>query len=160
MLNAIRNNDFAAMYKYEDIMINLDELMMNHKRNAQYEGKVKAAMKERQNTIAYKKQEAVESLSIEVAALGIFDKLTISDIQRLVKKIIEKNPIDEEKNLKLKIVEYAIKMNRDKNELSTMKKSEKMPLIKIREQGLIKKQHIYDILIKDGYIKRVVDEFY
>lgn len=42
MLKAIRNNDFTAMYKYEDIMINLDELMMNHKKNTQYEGKVQA----------------------------------------------------------------------------------------------------------------------
>lgn len=31
MLNAIRKNDFRAMYQYEDIMINLDELMQSHK---------------------------------------------------------------------------------------------------------------------------------
>ncbi|MGN7324160.1 hypothetical protein ACTHPT_10900 [Bacillus altitudinis] len=46
-----RNNDFAAMYEYDDIMINLDELMMNHKRNTQYEGGVKDAMKKRQNKL-------------------------------------------------------------------------------------------------------------
>lgn len=81
MFNTIINNDFSGMYKYEDIIINLDELMMNHKKEMQYEVKVKVAMKERQNTIAYKKQEMIESLSIEVAALGIFDKLTNSYIQ-------------------------------------------------------------------------------
>ena len=43
MLKPIRNNDFAAMYKYEGIMINLNELMMNHKKNTQYESKIKNA---------------------------------------------------------------------------------------------------------------------
>ncbi|MGR5962540.1 hypothetical protein ACT7DN_19880 [Bacillus paranthracis] len=42
MLNAIRKNDLKAMYKYEDVMINLDELMINHKQNTEYEGKIKA----------------------------------------------------------------------------------------------------------------------
>lgn len=69
MLNAIRNNDFAAMHKYEDIMINLDELMMNHKRNTQYEGRVKAAMKERIESIEYKRQDMIESLALDVIAL-------------------------------------------------------------------------------------------
>ena len=41
MLNAIRKNDLKAMYKYEDIMINLDDLMINHKQNTEYEGKSK-----------------------------------------------------------------------------------------------------------------------
>lgn len=59
------------MYKYEDIMINLDDLMINHKQNTEYEGKIKAAMKERQNTLQYKRQDTIESLSIEVASLGI-----------------------------------------------------------------------------------------
>lgn len=36
MLNAIRKNDFRAMYKCEDIMINLDELMQSHKQNTEY----------------------------------------------------------------------------------------------------------------------------
>lgn len=71
MLNAIRKNDLKAMYKYEDIMINLDDLMINHKQNTEYEGKIKAAMKERQNTLQYKRQDTIESLSIEVASLGI-----------------------------------------------------------------------------------------
>ena len=71
MLNAIRKNDLKAMYKYEDIMINLDDLMINHKQNTEYEGKIKATMKERQNTLQYKRQDTIESLSIEVASLGI-----------------------------------------------------------------------------------------
>ena len=71
MLNAIRKNDLKAMYKYEDIMINLDDLMINHKQNTEYEGKIKATMKERQNTLQYKRQDTIDSLSVEVASLGI-----------------------------------------------------------------------------------------
>ncbi|MGP9039470.1 ATP-binding protein [Cytobacillus kochii] len=37
MLNAIRKNNLKAMYKYEDIMINLDDLMITHKKGTEYE---------------------------------------------------------------------------------------------------------------------------
>lgn len=33
MLNALRKNDFKVMYGYEDIMIDLDELIINYKKN-------------------------------------------------------------------------------------------------------------------------------
>lgn len=98
MLNAIRKNDLKAMYKYEDIMINLDELMMNHKQNTEYDGKIKEAMKERQNTLQYKRQDTIESLSVEVATLGIFDMLGTNDIKKLITKVVENKPIGTEYN--------------------------------------------------------------
>ncbi|HJV15933.1 MAG TPA: ATP-binding protein, partial [Bacillales bacterium] len=99
MLNAIRKNDLKAMYKYEDIMINLDDLMINHKQNTEYEGKIQEAMKERQNTLGYKRQDMIESLTLEVASLGIFDNLEINDIKRIITKIVENNPIDTSLNV-------------------------------------------------------------
>lgn len=75
MMTAIRTNNFADMMKYEDIMINLDEVMLNHKRNTEMTGRIQEAFKERQNTIEYKRQDMIGNLSVEVAALGIFDSL-------------------------------------------------------------------------------------
>ncbi|GGG26565.1 hypothetical protein GCM10007425_21460 [Lysinibacillus alkalisoli] len=115
MLNAIRNNDFAAMYKYEDIMINLDELMMNHKRNTQYEGRVKAAMQERKNTVEHKKREMIESLSVEIAALGIFDSLSMDEVIKATKKIVEGSPTNTDNNqIKTQLISNLIEMNNRK----------------------------------------------
>ncbi|WP_442712751.1 hypothetical protein [Bacillus toyonensis] len=160
MLNAIRKNDLKAMYKYEDIMINLDELMIDHKQNTEYEGKIKAAMKERQNTLQYKRKDMIDSLSVEVAALGIFDALGALGMRKLVTKVVQSHPIDTEyNNLKLEVLQQAMNLNQTKNEkLERYKeKTEKLlPLLKIRLKALEKKQHPYDLLKKDGYIKSLL----
>jgi hypothetical protein len=144
MLNAIRNNDFAAMYKYEDIMINLDELMMNHKRNTQYEGKVKAAMKERQNTIAYKQQEMIQSLSMDVATIGIFDSLSSNEIVKATKKVIEDAPTGTDGNAhKAQLIPLLIEMNEKakekKKQMDTLNRV--LPLLNLRERALRQKKH-------------------
>lgn len=163
MLNAIRKNDLKAMYKYEDIMINLDELMINHKQNTEYEGKIKAAMKERKNTLQYKRQDMIESLSVEVASLGIFDALNTVDVQKLVKKIVEKQPIDIEYNqLKLVVIQQTIELNQKQQQkiLSKEKYLEIRPLLSIRNKALKMKQHPYDSLNINKYIKNPIEEFY
>lgn len=159
MLNAIRNNDFAAMYKYEDIMINLDELMMNHKRNTQYEGKVKAAMKERQNTLEYKRLDFIESLTVEIAAIGIFDKLTIEKIRKTVNKHVSQTPfLLEEGKVKSEIIAELMKMNSEvRNE--PIVSVNLLPLLKLREKSLKDKNHVYSVFLKEGYIKNPYKEF-
>lgn len=163
MLNAIRNNDFASMYKYEDIMINLDELMMNHKRNTQYEGKVKAAMKERQNTVAYKQQEMIESLSMEVAAIGIFESLTSNEIVQATKKIIENAPINTDENvLKAQLIQFLIEMNgkaKEKKKHKSTSNQVVLPLLDLRERALKQKEHPYVLLKKQSFIKVIYEDF-
>ena len=161
MLNAIRNNDFAAMYRYEDIMINLDELMINHKRNIQYVGKVKAAMNERQNTLAYKKQEKIESLSVEVAAIGIFDSLSSNEVLNATKKIVEDAPINTDENvLKAQLIPNLIELNEKAKEKKKQRDTSNRILLlpDLREQALKQKKHPYDLLLRQGYIKQPIIE--
>lgn len=163
MLNAIRKNDLKSMYKYEDIMINLDDLMINHKQNTEYEGKVKEAMKERQNTLGYKRQDMIESLLVDVASLGIFDNLELSDIKRIIIKNVENNPIDTDLNvLKTNSIQQAITINQQKkeNKESKMQKGELLPLLTLRTAAIEKKQHPYDLLKLKGFIKSPLQEFY
>ncbi|MEF8683256.1 UNVERIFIED_CONTAM: ATP-binding protein [Bacillus cereus] len=164
MLNAIRKNDLKAMYKYEDIMINLDELMINHKQNTEYEGKIKAAMKERQNTLQYKRQDRIESLSVEVASLGIFDALNSNDIRKLATQVVENEPISVEYNgLKYQVIQRAIDINqRRKQEESSIKdkKMELLTLLVLRNKAVEKKQHPYNTLKKNSFIKHPLSEFY
>ncbi|MGY2611203.1 ATP-binding protein [Bacillus pretiosus] len=160
MLNAIRKNDLKVMYKYEDIMINLDELMINHKQNTEYEGKIKEAMKERQNTLQYKRQDTIEGLGVEVASLGIFDALNVNDIRKLVTKIVENNPIETEYNaLKLEAIQKAVAFNQVKKEKKVLSKGKNMkflPLLRLGERAIEKKQHPYDVLKKEGFIKNIL----
>ena len=163
MLNALRKNDLNAMYKYEDIMINLDDLMVNHKQNTEYEGKIKEAMKERQNTLGYKRQDTIESLTVEVASLGIFDNLKTNDINRIIIKIVESNPIDTDINvLKTDSIQQAIAENQQnkKNKKPLKQNRELMPLLTLRTAAIEKKQHPYELLKSKGFIKNPLQEFY
>lgn len=163
MLNAIRKKDLKAMYKYEDIMINLDDLMINHKQNIEYEGKIKEAMKERQNTLGYKRQDTIESLTLEVALLGIFENLGTNDIKQIITKIVETNPIDTDFNvLKTDSIQQAITRNQQKKlkKESKMPKGELLPLLTLRKAAIEKKQHPYELLKLKGFIKSPLQEYY
>jgi hypothetical protein len=163
MLNAIRKNDLKAMYTYEDIMINLDDLMINHKQNTAYEGKIKEAMKERQNTLGYKRQDMIESLTLEVASLGIFDNLEMNDIKRIITKIVENNPIDINLNvLKTDSIQQSITLNQQKKAKKEPRKQkgELLPLLTLRTAAIEKKQHPYELLKLKGFIKNTLQEFY
>ncbi|WEG12607.1 ATP-binding protein [Pullulanibacillus sp. KACC 23026] len=163
MLNAIRKNDLKAMYKYEDIMINLDDLMINHKQNIEYEGKIKEAMKERQNTLEYRRQDTIENLTVEVASLGIFNNLQVNDLKKIITKIVENSPIDANFNgLKADSIKRAITLNQQKQEIKEpkLKQGELLPLLTLRERAVEKKQHSYDLLKLKGFIKDPLQEFY
>lgn len=162
-LNAIRKNDFRAMYKYEDIMINLDELMQSHKQNTEYEGPIKEAMKERKNTLTYKRQELIEGLSEEVAAIGIFDALTPSHIKETTKKLVENSSIETDYNLlKTQLIPNLIELNKKLNEkkVKVVPSGKVLPLLDAREKALNQKKHVYEGLKEENYIKNPMVEFF
>lgn len=164
MMTAIQKNNLAEMTKYEDIMINLDEIMLNHKRNTEVTGRIQEAFRERQNTIQYKRQDTIETLSIEVAALGIFDSLKDNDIKKLVQKIVGENPLDIDfHQLKSDVIQQAIALNQQKKEQKDkpkVKNAEVLPLLTLRKRALDKKQHPHELLKANGYIKNPLKEFY
>ncbi|EOR25867.1 hypothetical protein A499_03648, partial [Niallia nealsonii AAU1] len=164
MMTAIQKNNLAEMTKYEDIMINLDEIMLNHKRNTEVTGRIQEAFRERQNTIQYKRQDTIETLSVEVAALGIFDSLKDNDIKKLVQKIVGENPLDIDfHQLKSDVIQQEIALNQQKKEQKDkpkVKNAEVLPLLTLRKRALDKKQHPHELLKANGYIKNPLKEFY
>ncbi|WP_244440878.1 ATP-binding protein [Neobacillus jeddahensis] len=163
MLNAIRKNNLKAMYKYEDIMINLDDLMINHKKGTEYEGKIKDAMKERLNTLDYKRRDTIENLSVELAALGIFTALDANVLRNLVTKAVEKNPVDTEYNqLKLHVIQQAMELNQKKLSKVVLKEKQvvNLPLLALREKALAKKKHPYVYLKQNNFIPEPMSELF
>ena len=163
MLDAIRNNNVKAMYKYEDIMINLDDLMTNHKRGTEYEGKIKDAMKERLNTLNYKRRDMIENLSVELAALGVFTALDAKDIRKLVTKAVEKYPVDIEYNqLKLHVIKQAMELNQEILSKVVLKEKQviNLPLLALRERALEKKKQPYDYLKQNNFIRNPMSELF
>lgn len=163
MLNAIRNNDFAAMFKYEDIMINLDELMQNHKQNTAYEGQIKKAMKERENTIAFRRRDIKENLIVDIGYLGAFQDFDQKVIYDIVKKVIQANSLENDYNdLKLQVIEKLIelKKNRVNKKTSLCKSHLNLKLLNLLDKTRNNNEHIYELLEKENFIKSPLKEFY
>jgi hypothetical protein len=138
--------------------------MLNHKKDTALEGRIREGFKERQHSLDYKRQDLVESLSVETAALGIFDSLTVNEIRKLIMDIVEKNPIDMDFNLlKSVAIQKAIELNQQKKEKKAKPKVKDggfLPLLSLRTKALKKKQHPYEFLKASGYIKNPLQEFY
>lgn len=164
MMKAIRTNNFADMMKYEDIMINLDEVMLNHKRNTEITGRIQEAFKERQNTIDFKRQNTVESLVVELCSLGIFDVLKEAAIKTLIQGIVERKPLETDYNiLKAEALQEALTLNQREKEQRNKPRAkivDVLPLLAIRQKALDKQKHPYELLKASGYIKNPLEEFY
>src|SRR5699024_6483521 len=110
------------------------------------------------------RKDTIENLRVEVASLGIFDSLKEKDIKKIVENIVEENKIDTEiLQLKSDLIQNAIALNQQKKEHKAkviMIKAEVLPLHKLRKQTLDKKQHPYEILKANEYIKNPLEEFY
>ncbi len=164
MIKAVRNNNLADMMKYGDIMINLDDVMLNHKRSTELSGRIQEVFNERQNTLEFKRRDTIESIVVELATLGIFDSLKETDLKKIVQKIVEKQPIDTNYNvLKTEAIQQAIALNLQKKEQKNKpqsKNSNVLPLLELRKRALEKKQHPYELLKANDYIKSPLSEFY
>lgn len=164
MMKAVRTNNLHDMMKYEDIMINLDDVMLNHKRDMELTGRIQEAFKERQNTIAFKRNDTIESLVVELASLGIFDSLKEADLKKLVQQTVDKNPLDTDYNvLKTDVLQAALALNQQRKEQKSKPKPQNtdlLPLLALRKRALEKKQHPYELLKASGYIKNPLEEFY
>jgi hypothetical protein len=164
MIKAVRNNNLHDMMKYEDIMINLDDIMLSHKKDMELTGRIQEAFKERQNTIEFKRRDIAESLVVELGSLGIFNVLKETDLKKLVQQIVEKQPLDTDYNvLKTEVLQAALTLNQQKKEQRNKPKvqnADVLPLLALRRKALDNKQHPYELLKASGYIKSPLEEFY
>ncbi|SHJ75229.1 AAA domain-containing protein [Clostridium cavendishii DSM 21758] len=162
MIKALRNNNIEEIRKYDDIIINLDNLSLNYKRNIELEGKIQELFKERKNTIELKRRNTVENLAIEISEIGILDELDNVEIRKQCEKIVEQLPVEEEyNNIKTKALKVLIDLN-EKKKIDKDKKEKYINqegLIFLYEKAIKSEKHPYDVLKKEGYIKNPVDEF-
>lgn len=163
MIKALRNNNLLDIMKYEDISINLDDIAVNYKSSMELNGKLQEVFKDRKNTIELKRKSTVESLVIDLTSLDMFSCISMVDIKKLCEKIVEKAPANEEYNvLKILVLKKAMeleeKLNSSKKE-NENKKQSSTGLLELYEQAKKNKEHPYEVLKRNGYIKNPIEEF-
>lgn len=163
MIKALRNNNLAEIMKYEDISISLDEIAMNHKISMELNGKIEELFKERKKTNELKRRDTVENLVLDLTAMGIFIALSTADIKELCEKIVEKFDVNEDySNLKIAVIKKAMELEEKakcKANENLNKESQNKGLLSLYDAAKKKKEHPYEVLKRNGYIKNPVDEF-
>lgn len=163
MIKALRNNNLLEIMKYEDISINLDDIAANYKSSMELNGKVQELFKERKNTIELTIKSTVENLVLDLTSMDMFHNLDMIAIKKLCEKIVEKASVNEEYSvLKMaalkKAMELEEKLNNSKKENENTKHSA-TGLLELYELARKNKEHPYDALKRNGYIKNPIEEF-
>ncbi|MGF7060513.1 ATP-binding protein [Brassicibacter mesophilus] len=163
MIKALRNNNRLEIMKYEDISINLDEIIFKHKNNLQLTGKIKEMAKNQEKLFELKRNNIAENLIIDMNELGIFDELTENELENLVRKVVDRFGIDDNyNNIKSDAIRKALQLNEKKKDIKDKNKNvlrEKKDLRNLYESAKKKKVHVYEVLKENGYIKNPLDEF-
>ncbi len=162
MIKALRNNDYFEIMKYEDISIDLDKIMLNHRKDLELTGKVQELFKERKNTIELKRRDTVENLVMDLTSIGIFDALDNIKLKKLIEKIVDKEPVDADYNaIKAIAIKQAMELNeKEKKDVNKGEKEIKQDgLIDIYDKARANNEHPYERLKARGYIKDPVEEF-
>lgn len=164
MIKALRNNNQFEIMKYEDISLNLDDIAFKHSRNLELNGRIEELYKERKNTVELKRRSTVENLVMELSEIGIFNNLDNIQMLKLVEKVVEARPVEEDySSIKALAIKKAMELNEKADKASLVKdnkvKNEGLILLNLYEKAIKGKEHPYEVLKKNGYIKAPVDEF-
>ncbi len=163
MLKALRTNNMQEIMKYEDISIDLEELTINYRKDIALSGKLEESFRARKKDIELQQRNIIENLVMDLSDIGIFTELSISALKKLAMQQVEKNPIGiDYSELKRRALKKAIELN-DKQK----QEKENKPLEQAKREGLLllydratkNKQHPYDLLVKQEYIKNPTEEF-
>lgn len=162
MIKALRDNNLAQIAKYEDISLNLDELVINYREGIELAGAIKEKFNERKKSVELKKKSNIESLILDLNGMGIFDNLSTADINKICENIVNKSYADEEySSQKLRAVQKALELNETLKENKNRKKryENNEGLISIYEEAKKQKKHPYELLKEKGFIKNPLEEF-
>ena len=162
MIKALRNNDTEAIRKYEDISMNLDDIVINYKRDMELSGRVREEFKERKKSIELIRRSTVENIIFDLGSKDLFENLDDIAIKKICEKIINESNVKEEySTLRMAVLKKAIEENeKEKCTNEIMKRvGTKNGIIYLYDKAIKDKMHPYDVFKKNGYIKNPIEEF-
>ncbi len=162
MIKALRNNNVTEIMKYEDISINLDDLVINYRSSMELNGKIEDAFKERKKTIELLRKSSVENLVLELTLMNVFKNLEEVDIKKICEKVVNEASVNEDyDNLKITALKMALDMDSKTNTKGAkgVKKELASGIVALYNKAMKDKIHPYELLKKHGYIKDPFEEF-
>ncbi|MBD7911970.1 ATP-binding protein [Clostridium sp. Sa3CVN1] len=169
VIDALRSNRIDEIASYEDISIEIEDILQNKMRDYEYQKRIEELSIKHKQSIASNKKNLKESVLTEIVSMGIFMLVDYKKLEKIFDQIIKKEPSPLNKlTIKQKLIIEAIKEEEilfkdDKgSKESTNKKNfnDKEDLRYLFDKAKKENKHIYEVLKDNGYIKDPLKEFY
>ncbi len=163
MIKALRNNDIEEIVKYDDISINLDDILKNIKSKTELRGKIKELAKQQKEINEINKDEIREKLLSNLVNMNSFKALKYNTLETIIELAIRNKGLDagmtaiEQEVLKIAMEKVSNCQNKQKPIRSEIKQDD---LRNLFNKAKKEKQHIYELLKKEEIIKNPMTEFY
>lgn len=168
MIKALRNNDIQEISRYEDISINLEEILGNIQEKVELRGKIRELAKQEESLRKQRKSNMGANLLLELSEMGLFSQLTEDEIERTVYHTIEQKELNEDYLIIKQVVVKEllkleeVKAQKSKENLRKRSQREEMDENDLRllfQQAKKEKKHVYDVFMKKGLIADPIKEF-
>jgi hypothetical protein len=169
VIQAIRNDNMDEMANYEDISIEVENIIQDKIQEAEYRERVKALSNQYKEVILQNKKNFKEILIAEVMSMRLFIYIDYDKLEKIIDKIINGNPTKLNNTLiKQKVIMAAMEeenrmVEKNNEKISSTEKNNlqcKDDLRNLFDKSVKKKVHIYDVLKDNGYIKDPLKELY
>ncbi len=168
MIKALRSSNIEDICKYEDIKVNLEDIVNNVRGKIELQGRIKQFAEQEKRNSKMLMYELLEKLIEDISLTGLFNSIKDSEFTNIIENSLSKNDLDEEyevvkKRISLTLMEKLLKGQNEKNvyNLPKIRANKSKDDLRIAfDECEKKKKPIYNALIENGYIKNPFTEFY
>ncbi|KAI3349977.1 ATP-binding protein [Clostridium botulinum] len=169
VIQAIRSNNPDEMANYEDISIEIENVIQDKIQEAQHRERVRELSNQYKESVLQNNKQFKETLITEVMSIGLFVYIDYDKLEKIVDKIVKGDPSKLNTALvKQKVIMAAMeeenRIVEKNNQISNSKEKtnlyDKGDLRNLFDESVKKKVHIYDVLKDNGYIKDPLQELY
>ena len=168
VINAIRNNRIDEMANYEDITIDIEDILQSKINNLEYRKNIETLSQQHKESLSNKNKNLKGQITSEIMSMGLFINLDYAKIQKLVESVVKQElsleniPIVKQNIIKAAMLEEE-RITKEKKQIKNSKKKavyEKQDLRYLFRMSIKDKVHIYELLKNNSYIKDPLKEFY
>ncbi len=169
VIEAIRTGNLEEMANYEDISIEVENVLQNKRQQEQQRERIKELSKQYKEKIDFNRKANKENLIKGILSIDIFAEIKYEKLEKIVEKVLKENSSNHEiGELKKQIIKEIMKEDNDESESKiktdiknkNQKIKDKKDLRYLYKQATKENRHIYDLLKENNYIANPLEELY
>jgi hypothetical protein len=154
MITALRSEDPIKIAEFDDIIIDEETIWKNIQHDIEMEERVSEAIAAKKQDIQNKRQNAHDTLYFSICSSNLFPNLSPEEIRNILDTVVKNTDSNiAEDDLKLLVMERILAENQKKQQKKKIKNVTPIKgenVLKIYDDAIKKKQHVYDALKQSG----------